>query len=315
MLDKIIFIIGHGRSGTTLLNKILSAHPKIFFVSREFNDLAFFYFNRNLYLKKDIIYYNEMAKDILKHPLINLQIQNINSNNFRELINKIFDFIRKKERKDIIGLKISDMIHANVSMIKSVFPDAYCIHIIRDPRDVFLSIKRIAFGTKSPFYVAKSWKEIVGKISTLKNSIKHYHEIFYEKLITSPKEEIKKLCDFIGIEFSHDMLYFHKKVKESLPPQHKLLKNGFIKNNFNKWKKTLTNKELKLIYAGTGTKIYEMGYSDKPIIEKISFLNRLWEYSIDKLYFYFKTPQRLLLYPWQMYPTKIRLKRIIWKLI
>ena len=35
--NKIIFILGHGRSGTTLLNKVLTAHPQIHFINWEFD--------------------------------------------------------------------------------------------------------------------------------------------------------------------------------------------------------------------------------------------------------------------------------------
>ena len=48
---KIIFVLGHGRSGTTLLNKILCSHPEICFISEEFNDLPFFFFSDRLYNK------------------------------------------------------------------------------------------------------------------------------------------------------------------------------------------------------------------------------------------------------------------------
>lgn len=289
---KLIFILGNGRSGTTLLNKVLSAHPNIHFISREFNDLPFFYFNSNLYTKQGITHYDEMANDFVKHPMLNLSIGKICAKDFREMLDAIFDSFRKKERKNIIGIKVSNYILENIDMLKSIFNDAYFIHIIRDPRDVYISLRKAGLGGKSPFYFAKSWKEIVNKISALKDSTRHYYEIRYEHLIKQPEKQIKWLCDFLGIKFSKEMLHFYEHVKEELPVYHKLLKKSFIRNNFNKWKKILTKKELDLIYAGAGNKIYELGYSEKLQTIHISFLKRSYEYFQDKAYLYFKLLDR-----------------------
>ncbi len=153
---KLLFVLGHGRSGTTLLNKILSAHPQIHFFAEEFNDLSFFYSRRGLYSKKGHIHYDEMAKDLAGHPRLNLAIPKISAGDFGEMAEAVFDVIRDKKQKHIIGIKAANRILQNVDLIKASFPNAHCIHIIRDPRDVYLSHRTGSFAAKSPFYIAKS---------------------------------------------------------------------------------------------------------------------------------------------------------------
>jgi len=141
-MKKIIFILGQARSGTTLLNNVLSAHSDITFINWEFDDLPFFYYNQHLYERYGDQKYSVMAKELLMHPYIKQPKVNIDAGSFREMIDRFFDHYRKVYSKNIIGVKIAMNIPSNVDMIKDVFKDAYCITIIRDPRDVCLSLRK-----------------------------------------------------------------------------------------------------------------------------------------------------------------------------
>jgi len=287
MKNRVIFLLGHGRSGTTLLNRVLSAHPRICFINDEFNDLPFFYNLDSSYGKYGSEKYKKMAKDFFDHPWLEMSSRDIKADNFKEFISKIFDSFCVDNESDFVGVKIANNISENVDMIKKVFPEAYCIHIIRDPRDVFLSLKKTVFGLRSPFYAGKSWKDAIDDISSLKNEINNYYEIRYEGLISEPEKELRKLCKFLGIKFSKEMLSFSKDVDRVLPHQ-KLLIEGFVGSNYNKWKNELTRKELELVYAGTGKKINELGYLDSPHENTISFSERLNEFIYSKISLYWK---------------------------
>ncbi|MAF13532.1 MAG: hypothetical protein CMI53_01415 [Parcubacteria group bacterium] len=290
MNDKIIFVIGHPRSGTTLLNKVLLAHPKINFITFEFNDLSYFYFNQHLYEKYGKEKYLMMTKDFFKHPWIQLSLiqqpvesiktSNINTNNFQQFVHSFLNEFRLPKDNNLIGIKISDNITNNVSMIAQIFKDAHCVHIIRDPRDIFLSTKK-NFGTVSPFYGGKSWAENVSQIMSLKNELKHYYELRYEQFVTNSKEELEKLCSFLGVDFDNQMLEFYKKIINP-SKSHSLLTKKIVTNNFNKWQTNLSDKKLELLYAGAGAKIFQLGYSDKEHNSRISFLERLKEFILEK---------------------------------
>ncbi|MFH1053152.1 MAG: sulfotransferase [Candidatus Woesearchaeota archaeon] len=291
--NNIILILGHGRSGTTLLNKVLCSHPNIFIIGNEINDLSFFHSNQHIYKKYGRRKYYMMIKDMYNHPDLRKNKKGIDDKNLKRFIKihslrdffyEIFDLFRKKNKKNLIGIKISNNFAKNVDMIKDLFKCAYCIHIIRDPRDVFISLRNTRFGTKSPFYAAKSWKYAIDKIRSLKTVNRRYYEIRYEKLISQPEKELKKLCKFLNLEFSRNMLTFYKRTGK-IPAHHKMLKQGFTKDNCNKWKKELNKKELDLIYAAAGRKIYELGYSNKIIIKKISLARRIKEFIYEKIHF------------------------------
>jgi len=272
---KAVFILGHARSGTTLLNVVLSAHPHIYFIKKEFNDYPLYNFD-NAPGKKNLLIKNLLRRLELSHAI------HISGNNYQEFMDNIFDFYRSKSKKNIIGVKVAINISENVDMIRSTFPNAYCIQIIRDPRDMALSLKKLNFGPTSAFYVAKAWKDTVDNIRKLKKCTNKYYEIKYEDLITHPESELKKLCVFLDISFSKRMLQFNKYVGE-VSSIHGQLKKGFIRNNYDKWKSELKEKELRLMYAAAGKRIHELGYTKKEHKVQISFFKRLREYLSDKI--------------------------------
>lgn len=113
------FIIGSPRSGTTILGNILSHHPKI----------AEWYEPYYLWEK----YFPVDSNDIWQENKINQKA--IKS------IHKEFRIFREKAKKPII-LDKSPYHAFNIKIINKIFPNAKWIHIIRDGRDVTLSIKK-----------------------------------------------------------------------------------------------------------------------------------------------------------------------------
>lgn len=116
---KNLFILGSPRSGTTVLEEILSCYPDI----AEFYE-PYYLWERFFYADKDDIW---------------------DSNRLNEnIINKIrreFSRYAKKSRKTLI-LDKSPLHSFNIPIINIIFPQAYWIHIVRDGRDVTLSIKK-----------------------------------------------------------------------------------------------------------------------------------------------------------------------------
>src|SRR3989344_4434804 len=92
--NKIIFILGHGRSGTTLLNKVLTAHPRIHFINWEFNFFGDLYQQNNRYDKYGPKKFFKYTK-IIQTGFIDFPYGEINwskINNFRNWI--IFVYLK-----------------------------------------------------------------------------------------------------------------------------------------------------------------------------------------------------------------------------
>lgn len=113
------FIIGSPRSGTTILGQILGTHPQI----AEWYEPYFiwdFYFGEK---KDDIRGYNDATRKV------------------KDFITREFRYFMEKSQKDVVIDKSPT--HAfHIPFINAIFPHAKWIHILRDGRDVTLSIHK-----------------------------------------------------------------------------------------------------------------------------------------------------------------------------
>lgn len=116
---KVAFIIGSPRSGTTILENILNCHPEI----------AEWYEPYYVWEK----YFQPRESDIWQEEYLNEKV--------KRAIYKEFSIFSKKSKKRIV-LDKSPGHSFNVRIIHNIFPDAKWIHILRDGRDVTLSIKK-----------------------------------------------------------------------------------------------------------------------------------------------------------------------------
>ncbi|MCJ7824910.1 MAG: sulfotransferase, partial [Anaerolineales bacterium] len=81
------------------------------------------------------------------------------------------------------------------------WPDANCIHIVRDPRDNFSSyqIKQPDWG---PISFARSWRESTqrGWKNQQRYGKRRYLLIRYEDLVEEPEQTIAEIIEFLNIE-------------------------------------------------------------------------------------------------------------------
>lgn len=94
--------------------------------------------------------------------------------------------------------------------ILKVLPDAYFLHIVRDPRSVFCSHRsastswaRWEFPTQ-PIDGARYWNADVEAALRIRDMTPNYLELRYEDLKDKGAEELQRLYDWIGLEADHD---------------------------------------------------------------------------------------------------------------
>ena len=255
-MDKFLLIIGAGRSGTTLLQSMLNAHPEIVFPPEShflrkyvipevkgraprfetFDDLAAMLQNDSHLRRLGIDVREALEPFMRRHKVFS----------YRELFIYYLKLYAKRFSKSIVGEKDP----SNTGYIKEIhkaFPKAYVIHIFRDPRDVILSRMKTDWGGKAHFINhIKNYKDSIDKAFNDGPLLfgNRYIEICYENLINEPKKELEILCDKIGISSHDDMLEFHEKSHEIVSAEEMQWKQNvfkpILKDNVQKWKKALS---------------------------------------------------------------------------
>jgi hypothetical protein len=111
--------------------------------------------------------------------------------------------------KDRWGDK-SPRYRALMGQIQRMLPEARFVHLIRDGRDVALSIRDLWWGPNSVQEAASWWVTSIRQARREMEHVDYYLEIRYEDLILDSESTLKRICDFIDLPWNPHMLeYYH----------------------------------------------------------------------------------------------------------
>lgn len=274
-----LFIVGMPRSGTKLLRDLMNQHPLISipdveshfitgFVKKYGHQLTLTTQTEKETFYKDFIdtafYFNNVNKgrQLSKEDFIkNCDFTDWNSL-FRYLV---IHFSKNDTRPEIIWGDKTPRYLKSVRLIKTVFPKARFIHIIRDPRDYCLSQRKI--WNKNIFRAAVDWKTVMTRAMEYPGLLgNEYMEIYYEELTQNPQKVLTGICTFLGIDFISDML----SVKKSNEFHGDAKGSKEIMLNSKKYLSELTEDEVKKIEGLALPALTHFGYE---LVHKVTAKN------------------------------------------
>jgi len=256
LINKIVFICGALRSGSSLTHLMLDHHPclknpgEFDFLFDQVADNGKF---------PEIKEYHDWLSTHRIFQSKNLEIDE--SLPYVDLINSFISQL--SEPNNLLALNI----HRNFDRIPFIFPDAKFIHLVRDPRDVARSsigmgwAGNVYYGVDHWIDTELSWEQLQQKIS-----LEQHFEIRFEDLILSPEEKLKSLCNFMGVEYSAEMLGYVDNSTYSKPDP----------SLVRQWKTKLTTREIQHVEFKAKPLMQELGYalSGHPLVE-VGFFERL----------------------------------------
>lgn len=226
--NPILFVVGAARSGTTLLQRMLDAHPQLavvnetYWVPRKFRE--------RLGLTRAGLVTQELFPMLLessKFDRMGLSMDDLRELlgnepvTYPEFVGRMFDRYANRQGKVYAGDKTPGYVR-RMALLAEQFSDARFIHIVRDPRDVAASMldwssgERTAgqFGTWQLDPVASSglyWRYSVsmGAKAGAELGSHRYREVRYEDLVADSRRELQRLCEFVGLPYEPVMLDFH----------------------------------------------------------------------------------------------------------
>ena len=274
---KLVFVVGVGRSGTTLLQSMLNNHSNITFPP-ESNIVSRYVVPE--YVKKNKT--SQDSNEIKKQLVTNTNIDRLEIN-IDEVIKQVlregtFTYKRffceiiknycKKNKKEIGGEKDPVNVHY-IAELSECFPESIFIHIIRDPRDIILSRGKVKWADKMSFL--KHLLEFKYGIFLAEKGRQYcknrYIEVRYEELLLNPERELKILSSFLNLEYEKDMLTYYKTSntivsKEELSWKANVMK-PILSDNINKWKKEMGRGKLFLLEVFLVNEMRKLGYDLK----------------------------------------------------
>ena len=269
-----IFIVGVPRSGTTLVRLILNSHSRIA-IAPETHFFRHFWSHRDMYgdLQQDAnlqAFWDDFSNSKYFQDFRFKDVQRIcdkifsGERTYKDIFSTLLVEYAKQNGKIRCGEKTPDHLEF-AKTILDLYPDAKIIHVIRDPRDVALSFKRIPWGSNYVFSNARLWNrymDIPKKQNLISNS-GSYLELIYEDLVTNSKEMIKVICSFIHEEPEDGMHKFYQSseryIEKNEPWKNKCLQ-PLTSSYIGKWKDELSNWEIEQIVIKCGQRMIEKGY-------------------------------------------------------
>jgi len=95
--------------------------------------------------------------------------------------------------------------------ISRLLPEVRFIHVIRDGRDVALSLRTMPFApSRRMDALARYWARELRRARRQGAHLAYYTEIRYEALIRNPEQVLRGVCEFLDLEFDARMLTYHE---------------------------------------------------------------------------------------------------------
>ena len=259
-----IFIGGCPRSGTTMLGSILGQSNECFttpesqfkFYLLEQNDLD------NLLLQKLLKDFRLKLWQLEEH-LLKDELNSLYGKPTKEVLNKIlFVFNNKSVAQNFWIDHTPDNLHY-FRLLKEKYQNAKFIYIIRDPRSVYASVKRLDWGPNTPVSFINWWRKNISIGLTALSENSRLLVVKYEDIILNPQEKIFEICNWIGINYEETLLIGNNSfLPRYTQSQHELVGKNLDKNAISKYKQIITQHEIQYIEYNLKSEMQNLGYME-----------------------------------------------------
>ena len=231
---KPIFIVGMPRSGTTLVEQIISNHHKVYGAGEL------------LTLRK----------------VINPILENYLKDNKYKISKKDLSLAREQYIDSLSNLNVSEKIITDkmpvnfrlIGFILSAIPEAKIIHIKRDARAICWSNYKHYFSAGNGFSFDQD--DLVKFYTLYSEMMDFWHKLFpkkiydisYEELTKNQKNETQKLLNYCELDWDDNCLNFHKNTRGVVTASSSQVRQKMYQGSSEAWKKYESN--LKPIIEG-----------------------------------------------------------------
>jgi len=208
--ERPVFVVGCPRSGTTLLRDLLRSHPRLSFPP-ESGGLPRLYRvhgdppsdRRARLLAAELLGSHSLERWGLDLRPADLE----QARSFVAVVTPAYEEWARREGKPRWGDKTPQHVLA-IPLLARLFPTAQFVHVLRDGRDVAVSLAGKRWGQRSAYTAAVAWRRYVeaGLAGGRPLGAGRYHELSYERLLGAPEPTLRRLCAFLEEDFEPAML-------------------------------------------------------------------------------------------------------------
>ncbi|MFC1876745.1 sulfotransferase [Thermodesulfobacteriota bacterium] len=241
-----IFLVASRRSGTTLLRLMLNSHPNL-------------HWERGWEFVTRIIGFNgeapsqgqmQVLQKMLNLPTLAHFSSKSSSDDLQPLRSLLETYMVNKINNKQIK-HFGTTVHVDTNRLYFLWPYAKYIHLVRDPRDIAISVVKL--GWESTYWHAathwikaeRDWRLLADRIAP-----ESWIEIKYEDLINQAEVELTKILEFIGVPYSDQVFNYTKTSSYGLPDP----------SLIERWRGQLSSSNTSLVETRTAGMMQSYGY-------------------------------------------------------
>ncbi|KUL23349.1 sulfotransferase [Actinoplanes awajinensis] len=271
--DRPIFVVGCPRSGTTMLQLMLHAHPRIA-LPPESRFLLTAYRRRHEFGDlRDPGRHAALARSIVNSP----QFEDLGLDRAETIaaitaapptlgsaVGTVFQRYAERFGKPRWGDKRPAYLR-HLPVIRRLFPDAQIITIMRDGRDCVASLKDTPWPPHDLATMIDHWARSADAALTAARRYPAdvHHQIRYEDLVADPEHHLRAICRFLGEEYDPAMTHPCEQAREVVPEYktwHSLTREQVTAARVSSWQTRLDEAEVRRCEAVFGDRLARFGY-------------------------------------------------------
>jgi hypothetical protein len=214
-----------------------------------------------------------MAEDLLHHErflawrldptMVRDRLTGITAD-FPEAVRRVYALYAEAHGKIRYGDKTPPFL-MHMPLLAREFPESRFVHLVRDGRDVVLSLRDQPFAPSSFAGAAWYWAGRVRRARSAGEALgpDRYREVRYEDLVADSERVLRQVCDFVGLDFRPEMLSYREEDLERIPLTRKMRVGGAARPpgpSGRDWRSQMTPRQLAVVEAVAGDELVAFGY-------------------------------------------------------
>ncbi len=276
----LVFVVGCPRSGTTMLERMLDAHPDLAMThethwvtkhAKRRRDLTREGFVRSDTL--DRLYADDRFARMAPERAEIERVMGQGPLKYRRFVRLVYDHYRRGRGKAFVGDKSTGGYLRDIERLREVCPGSKIVHLVRDGRDVCLSMLgwpknaraagRFAMFADDPVATTAAWWQwhvLAGLERGRALGEDAYREVRFERLVREPAAECESLCGFLGLEPDARMAAFY--AGRSAPASGRSANAAWLAPTpgLRDWRTQMGDEQVEMFEAIAGGTLAALGY-------------------------------------------------------
>ncbi len=221
-----VFVVGCGRSGTTMLRLMLDAHPELA-IPGESHFLITLWKGLGRFTEAGRLDAEALVREAMRshqfrywgvdEDAVLRRVRALRDPGFADAVTALYMAYADLHGKRRWGDKTPQYVRS-IPELSRIFDGSKFVHVIRDGRDVASSYLAVEWGPPNVWRAAEIWRRDVSAGMRAGRALgpERYTEVRYEELVRATPDVLRRLCGFLELIYEPVMLDYHREAEHRM---------------------------------------------------------------------------------------------------